>query len=302
MDAQTLTRVKSISMLSENVLAKLEECARQARAGILEIGPYIGGSTVALALGNNGRNAHVAMDIGGAYVEHPTLPSADIARDWRANVERFEVAGDVSLVIGSFNDPEPRAAALTALGKIGLLFVDADGRASQTLRVFADHLIDDAIIVIDDYCAPDAMPKQDMVRACVDWQVRDGGLLDDEIVEGTWFGRLAPGDGRERLTRRPVIAEPPCSFIFFTPSHGIVLEDGAPLGPANATHDTVRRRGGGAHYFGEAGDQDFREARPALRFSTSDNTDPRTNQRIYEIARADGTRERIVWPMVTGWD
>jgi hypothetical protein len=53
-----------------------------------------------------------------------------------------------------------------------------------------------------------------------------------------------------------------------------VYEDGEPLGPAHSLHDTVRQQGQGA----------FSHWGATLYFSTSDNGDPTTNGRTYEIA------------------
>lgn len=58
------------------------------------------------------------------------------------------------------------------------------------------------------------------------------------------------------------------------PSHAIVLEDSVPLpGPANENHDEIRKLGGGRYSFWYDN----------LYFSSSDNSDPRTNGRKYEI-------------------
>lgn len=53
----------------------------------------------------------------------------------------------------------------------------------------------------------------------------------------------------------------------------LVYEDGRPLGPAHSLHETVRQHGRGAfsHWGG------------SLLFSSSDNTDPRSNGRAYQI-------------------
>ncbi len=76
------------------------------------------------------------------------------------------------------------------------------------------------------------------------------------------------------------------------PSRAHVLEDGRPLpGPANALHDDVRSMGRGRFSFW----YDY------VYFSTTDNSDPRTNGRRYEIeypvsrmrAAADAVRERL---------
>jgi hypothetical protein len=52
-----------------------------------------------------------------------------------------------------------------------------------------------------------------------------------------------------------------------------LLEDGKPLGPAHQMHDVIRNKGMGRFsHWGEG-----------LHFSTSDNSDPRTNGRLYTI-------------------
>lgn len=59
------------------------------------------------------------------------------------------------------------------------------------------------------------------------------------------------------------------------PKHSrlVVHEDGAPLGPAHALHDQIRKRGNGrySHWI------DW------LYFSTSDGSDPRSNGRVYQV-------------------
>jgi SAM-dependent methyltransferase len=61
---------------------------------------------------------------------------------------------------------------------------------------------------------------------------------------------------------------------YFSPLPIAILEDGLPLpGPANALHEDIRRNGKGRSSFWKG----------YVYFSTSDNTDPRTNGRRYEI-------------------
>jgi len=58
------------------------------------------------------------------------------------------------------------------------------------------------------------------------------------------------------------------------PSAALVIEDGIPLaGPANAVHEDIRRKGRGRFSFWHG----------YVYFSASDNSDPRTNGRCYEI-------------------
>ena len=53
-----------------------------------------------------------------------------------------------------------------------------------------------------------------------------------------------------------------------------VFENGHPLGPSRSRHDAIRTKGGGRYSYWDEN----------LYFSSSDNTDPRTNERIYGIA------------------
>ena len=56
-----------------------------------------------------------------------------------------------------------------------------------------------------------------------------------------------------------------------------LIENGVELGPAHSAHDDIRTLGAGrfSHWSGTGG------ANEAVRFSASDNTDPRTNGRVY---------------------
>ena len=58
-----------------------------------------------------------------------------------------------------------------------------------------------------------------------------------------------------------------------SPSPGVLREDNKPLGPANALHDDIRKLGGGR----------FSLWHGHVYFSTSDDTDPRSNGRSYQV-------------------
>src|SRR4051812_2600822 len=85
-----IDRIKAISMLSPDVLFYLGLFASIVPGRILEIGPYVGGSTVALASGHGaGRLPIISIEVGGSYETHPHLPSADILGDLRRNLQEF---------------------------------------------------------------------------------------------------------------------------------------------------------------------------------------------------------------------
>lgn len=59
------------------------------------------------------------------------------------------------------------------------------------------------------------------------------------------------------------------------PSPAVVLENGQPLpGPGNVLHEDIRVKGQGRYSFWHE----------HVYFSSSDNTDPRTNGRLYEVS------------------
>lgn len=62
-----------------------------------------------------------------------------------------------------------------------------------------------------------------------------------------------------------------------------LLEDGTPLATAHASHDSIRRLGGGRY-------SHWTEAR--LYFSASDSSDPRSNGRRYELVSTEHSRRR----------
>jgi hypothetical protein len=65
-------------------------------------------------------------------------------------------------------------------------------------------------------------------------------------------------------------------------------EDDRPLGPAHSLHDTIRAQGGGAYsHWGSD-----------LYFSASDNSDPRTNGRHYELRSRLGLAPEFRWSLL----
>ena len=86
---------KGFSMLHEETLTLLNYFARIADGAVLELGPYIGGSTVAMAQGlkDVGSARLVTVERGGSY-GHPMLPSDDIVgKPFEQMVEMKLLAG-----------------------------------------------------------------------------------------------------------------------------------------------------------------------------------------------------------------
>ena len=176
-----IDNARSISMLSRDVLSRLLLLASQTRGPILEVGPYIGGSTTALCGGARLSGARiVSIEAGGSHPKHPTLPSRDILRDLRGNLRRWNNETMVTLIDGFAQDLTARYRARKALRSepVQLLFVDADGDIATTLFLYRRLLADDALLVIDDYAAEGAPDKQLKVRPFVDGMVRQGAFIE----------------------------------------------------------------------------------------------------------------------------
>jgi predicted O-methyltransferase YrrM len=186
---------KSFSMLHQESLLLLNYLARRVRGAVLEIGPYIGGSTVAIGTGLKlGRGGpHIVVEVGGTYPEHPSYPSHDILRDLKDNIRKYDLR-NLHLLEGWSYDPEVQTRLAEALGSklIDLLFIDSDGAAGRDFAMYRNFLADGCIIVLDDFLVPssDAASKQVGVRSWV------ADAADNKIVEdlgvylwGTWVGR-----------------------------------------------------------------------------------------------------------------
>ena len=71
-------------------------------------------------------------------------------------------------------------------------------------------------------------------------------------------------------------------------SDAVVLEDGHPLGPAHSQHAEIRAEGAGRFSFWSG----------ALYFSSSDNSDPRTNGRAYAVRHGTQPNPWLVWSVL----
>ena len=202
--AVPMAGVKAVSMLGTETLLMLRAFAIEARGAIMEVGPYVGGSTIALlqGVGASRPKTVVSIDCGGAYLEHPTMPSADIHADWHANLAAAGYAGRAHLSRGFANTPATAADAVAALGgeRIGLIFIDANGFVWQNLRFLVEHLADDCLLVCDDVTnllEPDD-PEQNIKFGPTRQSLADGveaGVIEHygTFMWGTWFGRCTRG-------------------------------------------------------------------------------------------------------------
>jgi cephalosporin hydroxylase len=182
---------RAASMLHMDVLLLIYHFARFGAGNILEIGPYLGGSTIAAAFGareSGTRRKIVSIEAGGK-LKHFRLSSRNIIKDLKKNLVRFRVADDVTLINGrSFDEAtilEVRQAMSS--GEVGLFIFDADNNVRRDLDCYGDLLTDGCWLVIDDYFGP---AKAAPIRAQVDALVSEGRLLPLGYYGwGTWVGR-----------------------------------------------------------------------------------------------------------------
>lgn len=295
--AAILREIRAFSMLDIESLAMLHCLGGVVQGGIVEIGPYIGGGTVAIATASSARSApFVTIEVGGAYTDQPYLPSNDILDDLRTNLIRFGLEGQVFILQGWSHDRflQRLANRIFERDKIGLLVIDADGQVQATIGSFAPLLRPDCLIVIDDYIAPLALSKQQVVQPVVDRWVARRLLREFGVFGGgTWAGQVNGAAALDKLTTERQIFLPEAGYCFryfgcdfFIPpdtlqsmaaSQLVLREDGRSLGPAHSLHKAIRVLGRGRYsHWGEGNGS-------SLFFSTSDNSDPNVNGRNYSV-------------------
>src|SRR5262245_36654004 len=182
------------SMLHLDVLILIYQFAKLCSGAILEIGAFVGGATIAAALGV--RDSHqekklIAVEPGGS-VKHKRLGSRNILRDLERNLAKERATSMVTLVKGKSFKPETISAVRLALGsaQVGLLILDADAAKRRDINGYRDKFADGCWMVIDDIYGADANEKITPSRADVDALVAEG-LLEPLGFYGwsTWIGR-----------------------------------------------------------------------------------------------------------------
>jgi predicted O-methyltransferase YrrM len=182
---------RAASMLHVDVLVLIYHFARFGEGNILEIGPYVGGSTVAAAYGGreSARPKKIVSVEAGGRLKHFRLSSRNIIKDLKKNLARFGVAEEVTLIAGRSFDEAIICQVRQRLssGDVGLFVFDADNNVRRDLDCYGDLLNDRCWLVIDDYFGP---AKAAPIRAQVDALVIEGQLVPFGYYGwGTWVGQ-----------------------------------------------------------------------------------------------------------------
>ena len=183
---------RKASMLHVDVLILIYHFAKVCAGNILEIGPYIGGSTIAAALGarESGTRKKIVTIEAGGRLKHPRLPSRNIIKDLKKNLARFDVLEDVTLIEGRSSHETTKSGVrqIFGSGEVGLFMFDADGNPRRDLNYDGDLLVDRCWVTIDDYFGPGM--KAAPIRAQVDEMVVAGRLVPlGYYVWSTWIGQ-----------------------------------------------------------------------------------------------------------------
>jgi predicted O-methyltransferase YrrM len=178
-------------MLSKESLALIREFARYSEGAVIEVGTYVGGTTLVLAdaLAHTSRRI-ICIEVGGAH-DHPEIPSADIIGDWRRNLTLSGLPMPRMIEGNSWAAPVIERTEEAAQGdKAGLIVIDADGFPALTLIDFTRLLRAGCLVVIDDYQS-EGCTKTQTTRRQVERAIELGELQELAVLPyGTWFGRL----------------------------------------------------------------------------------------------------------------
>lgn len=187
-----LMKAADHSMLGGDVLVLLYHFAKIADGDILEIGSFVGGSTIAAGLGarDSGRPRKlISIEPGGPLRDH-RMATKDIFRDLKKNLSRAGLLESVTLINGySFEEKTITSVrGMIGPGQIGLFIFDADANVRRDIDCYGDRFAPDCWVVIDDYIS--ATDKGGPTRTQVDDLVAAGRLKPLGVYGwGTWVGR-----------------------------------------------------------------------------------------------------------------
>ena len=182
------------SMLHLDVLILIYHFAKICSGNILEIGAFVGGATIAAALGvrdSGTQKKLIAIEPGGS-VKHKRLGTRNIFRDLERNLARQRVSELVTTIKGRSFDSATISVVNETLGsdKVGLLILDADAAKRRDIEYYRDKFTNGCWMVIDDYYGADTNAKISPSRADVD-ALATAGYLEPLGFYGwsTWVGR-----------------------------------------------------------------------------------------------------------------
>jgi|688.fasta_scaffold348239_1 predicted O-methyltransferase YrrM len=196
--ADLIQQLNAISMLNEESLRVLYYLGSKSKT-ILEFGPYIGGSTIAIAKGNKfsifKKFLFNTIELGGANVEHAHLPSHNILEDLNTNLSKFQVAGKVNIIQGlsaNWNSVQMCESLLNGR-KFDMVLMDSDGFIEENIAAYKKFFKKEVYLILDDFERvenEDPFSKANNVNKWVQTNLKNGRLTEHAILKwSTWFGK-----------------------------------------------------------------------------------------------------------------
>jgi predicted O-methyltransferase YrrM len=187
-----LMKAAECSMLGIDAIVMLYHFAKVSVGDILEVGSYIGGATIAMAMGvrHSGVEKKIISIERGCRVDHPRVGTKDSFKDLKKNLKRFGFLDEVTLINGRSFDPNTITTVRQILGphQIGLFVFDADANVHRDINCYSDRFADRCWMAIDDYLG--GANKTQRLRMQVDELVSAGRLEPLGFYGvGTWIGR-----------------------------------------------------------------------------------------------------------------
>jgi hypothetical protein len=192
-DKREAARVKPISMLSAETLAAIRNVAMRTSGPVIEIGTYIGGTSILLAraISDRGNGRLICVEAGGEHLLHPQMPSRDILADWRANLFAAHLREIPTMIEGFAYLPSviEKIKASIYPEKAGMIVIDADGFPGITLADLDGVLSSECIVIIDDYVS--SSEQKELIKRQVDRLKQENSLEEMGVLPfGTWFGNM----------------------------------------------------------------------------------------------------------------
>jgi hypothetical protein len=187
-----LMKAAECSMLGIDAIVMLYHFAKVSVGDILEVGSYIGGATIAMAMGvrDSGAEKKIISIERGCRVDHPRVGTKDSFKDLKKNLKRFGFLDEVTLINGRSFDPNTITTVRQILcpHQIGLFVFDADANVHRDINCYSDRFADRCWMAIDDYLG--GANKSERLRMQVDELVSAGRLEPLGFYGvGTWIGR-----------------------------------------------------------------------------------------------------------------
>jgi cephalosporin hydroxylase len=190
--------LNDISMLNEETLRVLHYLGSKSKT-ILEFGPYIGGSTIAIAKGNKysvfKKFLFNTIELGGTNAQHAHLPSQDILQDLNKNLSKYKVGDKVNIIKGWSLDLNSIQMCESLLNgrKVDMVLMDSDGFIEENITAYKKFFKNEVYLILDDFERvenEDPFSKASNVNKWVKTNLLNGKLTEHAVLKwSTWFGK-----------------------------------------------------------------------------------------------------------------